>query len=351
MTQASRPRLLPIVLGGLGVIVLLLVAIVAARLGREPAIPPPPRSLAELGPLPAAGPWDVLVREERHLDRAPGPDELHARFPHSVTDESLVLDAALREAVAALDPAVLTPLRPIVLAVFSGARLEDRCVDLTARCPGIEMLRAVQAAELVILERWIARDRAGAASLLGRVLAASLDLAQTGRTVMGQAVGVATLVRASGLLVMLARDGLELEASLEAVLDRIDREDVDLGRGWITEMSVAERALRTVPVGGTIEGLLLDRGSLARELYAVQEQCVAYARDPSAAAPPPLPLPTGSLHVSSDTELAFIEALLPDCTPMIDESRRRFVQARARVAVARAASAQPAQPDHASAQP
>jgi hypothetical protein len=324
------------VLGGLAVIVLLLVAIVAARLGREPTIPPPPRSIAELGPLPAAGPWDVLVREARPLERGPRPDDLHARLAHSVTDESLVLDASMREAVAALDPTALAPLGPIVEAIFSGARFEDRCVDVTGRCPGLEMHRAVQAAELVILARWIAGDRAGAASLLGRVLAATLDLAQTGRAVMPQAVGVATLVRAAGLLVMLARDGLAPDASLLAVLERIERDEVDLGRGWITEMSVAEHTLRTVPVGGTIEALLFDRGRLAADVYDAQEACVTYARDPSAAVPAPLPLPAGTLHVSGATEIALIEALLPECTSMLDETRRRHAQARARVALARA---------------
>lgn len=343
---------MPILLGGLALIALLLFAIVLARLGREPTIPPPPRSIAELGPLPAAGPWDELVRESRLLEDPSTPEPLQDRLTHSVTDDSLVLDASMRESLASVDAARFAPLRPIVDAVFSGARFEDRCADPSAGCPGLEMLRAVQAAELVILERWVAGDRASAASLLLRVLAGSLDLAQTGRAVMSQAVGVATLVRASGLLVVLARDGLALEAPLLGVLERIEREDVDLGRGWIREMSVAEHALRTVPVGGTLEALLFDRGQLAREVYDTQEQCVTYARDPSAAVPASLPLPVESWYVSSATELGLIEALLPDCGPMLDETRRRFAQARARLALARReiasrrveAPAPPAQP-------
>lgn len=338
--KARKESAFRVVLAAIAGVTLLLGAIVAVRLAREPAVPAPPRPLAELGPPPAGGPWDVLVRERRHLERAPGPDALHARLLDSVADETLVLDAPMRESLAELDRVAFAPLPPIVEAVFSGAPLEDRCTDAAPRCPGIEMLRAAQAAELVVLDRWIAGDRRGAASLLGRVLAASLELARTGRAVMAQMVGISTLSRAAGLLVVLVRDGLVLDPALALVLERVERQDLDLGRGWIAEMSVAEHALRTIPDDGILERLLLDRGVAARAIYDAQERCVLYARDASAPRPASLPLPSGqsSLYLSTATELAFIEALLPDCAPMIDEARSRFARARARLALARAES-------------
>ncbi len=323
--------MLPIAIGAIVVVVLLLVAVVVVRLARVPEIPSPPVGLEELGSPPATSAIDVIDRESRRLAAAPGPDLVHDRFLDSTGEDELVLDDALRAAMASLEPTQLVDRSDLVELVYSGAPMVDRCTDIEARCPGIEVVRAAQSVELVVLDRWIAGDREGAARLLARALVASLELAQSGRSVTSQLVGIAALLRATGLAVMLQRDGLVLEGALRAAIEPIVEASVDLGRGWIVEMHRAAHALRTIPPYGIVEQLTFDRPSTARELYAGQEACVRYARDPSAPRPAALPMPSSEqMLLSSQTELALLNAVLPDCATMIDAARTRLSRASVR---------------------
>jgi hypothetical protein len=340
VSEPPRPRpTLPIVIGAIVVVVLLLVAVVVARLARVPEIPSPPIGLEELGSPPATSALDVIVRESSRLAAAPGPDGVHDRFLESRRDDELVLDDALRAAMASLEPTQLLDRSDLVELVYDGTPMLDRCTDLEARCPGIEVVRAAQSVELVVLGRWIAGDREGAVRLLARALVASLELAQSGRSVMSQLVGIASLLRATGLAVMLQRAGLVIEGPLRAAIEPVVDAPVDLGRGWIVEMHRAAHALRTIPPYGIVEQLAFDRPSTARALYVGQEACVRYARDPSAPRPAVLPLPSSEqMLLSSQTELALLNAVLPDCTTMIEAARTRLDRSRVR---ARALLAQP----------
>lgn len=334
----ARP-LVPIVLGAVLVVVLLLVAVIVARLANVPEIPSPPVGLEELGSPPTASALDVIARESSRLTAAPGPDDLHDRFLDSARDDGLVIDDVLRTAMARVEPTQLVDRADLVEQIYDGAPMVDRCTDLDARCPGIEIVRAAQSLELVVLARWIEGDRESAARLLARALVASLELAQSGRAVMSQLVGVAGLLRATGLAVMLQRDGLAIEGPLRAAIEPVVDAPVDLGRGWIVEMHRAAHALRTIPPYGIVEQLAFDRPSTARALYAGQEACVRYARDPSAPRPAVLPLPSSEqMLLSSQTELALLNAVLPDCTTMIEAARTRLDRSRVR---ARALLAQP----------
>lgn len=333
---------MPIVLGAIGVLTLLFVAVVAIRLARNDDIPHPPIGLDSLGPLPTSSALDVTAREASRLTATrgpPGPEVVHDRFLEATADDALVLDDALRTAMASIPPTQRDDRARLVDAIYSGAPMEDRCNDLDAsRCVGIEIMRAAQSAELVALDRWLAGDREGAGLLLTRMLVASLELARTGRAAMSQLVAIAALLRATGLAVILQRDGLVFDAALTAALEAVLATEIDLGRGWIMEMHRAEHALRTIPPGGTVERLALDRGSLARAVYAGQEACVRYARDPSAPRPTTLPLPASDdTLISSDTELAILDAIVPDCAQLIDGARTRTtrVHARARLALGR----------------
>jgi hypothetical protein len=109
---------------------------------------------------------------------------------------------------------------------------------------------------------------------------------------------------------------------------------IDLGRGWIVEMHRAEHALATIPPYGVIEQLTFDRASTARALYAGQDACVRYARDRSEPRPALLPLPMADdAFVSGQTQLALIQAILPECERMIDSARARLDRSRARARV------------------
>lgn len=327
-----------IVLGAIVIVLSLLAAVIVVRLARPAEIPHPPIGLEVLGTPPPTSATDVIARESRRLTSPPGPDEVHQRFLESSPDADLVIDDALRAAIAGIDRARLDDLGRLVDAIYTGAPMGDRCADLDARCPGLEILRAAQAAELVLLDRWIAGDREGATRLLIRLLLSSMELARTGRAVMTQVVAVSTLLRATGLVVMLQRDGLTIEGPLRAALEPVADPSLDMGRGWIEEMHRTERALRTLPPYGIVEQLAFDRAAAARAIYVGQEACVRYARDPSAPRPAPLPLPTPSgAFVSSQTELALIEAILPECERMIDSARSRLDRSRdrARVLLAR----------------
>lgn len=327
-----------IVLGAIVLVLSLLAAVVVVRLARQAEIPHPPIGLEVLGTPPPTSALDVIARESRRLSVRPGPEEVHERFLESSSDDALVVDEAVRAAMREVDRAHLDDLAQLVDAIHSGAPMGDRCADLDARCPGIEIVRASQSDEIVVIDRWFRGDRHGASALLTRMLVAWLELAQTGRAVMSQVVGVSTLLRATGLVVMLQRDGLVIEGPLRAALESVADAPIDLGRGWIVEMHRTEHALRTLPPHGLVEQLAFDRAATARALYVGQEACVRYARDPSAPRPAPLPMPTpNGAFVSSQTELALIEAILPECERMIDSARSRLDRSRdrARVLLAR----------------
>ncbi len=314
----------------------LLVAIVGVRLAQERPLPPAPHTSEELGPLPApGGPWDTLVREEARLRVTLGPDTLRDRLAPDQPDAALVLDRdAVALELAEVDLAELDRLIPILEQLYGAGPIVDGCADPLAGCSGLTTLRAQHHAELVVLVRWLAGDDEGARALLAGALVANAGLTRTGRTVITQLVGVSALTRAVNLAVALAQAGLVLGPVVEGALASVAREEPDLGRGWIGEVLLAERTLHTVGSGSVAERLFFDRTEAARQVYATQEACIAYARDPGAPRPAPVAAPTGPSHwvLSETTSLAFMEAMLVDCADPIDRGRGRLETARRRAA-------------------
>lgn len=335
-------RVWPLLGAGALVLLALLSAIVAARLGREPSLPPSPHDASELGPIPVPNePWQSIVAAEDEWLAVPEESLLRDEFDADLPDARVLRDrAGIVALLVRVERAAMLGMEARVDGAFTGAPLVDGCAGSPSECNGLVLVRAAEQAEVVAVSRWAAGDGPGSARLLAAVMVASMGLARTGRDAMGQVVGLSMLARAVTVAFVLDRidrsEGRALDPSLAAALGEVGALDVDLGRGWIGESLWVDGALRQVVEHGERRTLLLfDEGAAAREIYDTYEACIAFARG-QAPSPPPMASIPGV--VDADWRIAPLDALriidgIPlECGPVIDVARTklRIAQDRAR---------------------
>jgi hypothetical protein len=155
--------------------------------------------------------------------------------------------------------------------------------------------------------------------------------------VITQLVGLVAIARGATLALALRRAGLAPGPELEDALAEVARAEVDLGRAWIGEVVLADRTVRTLGGETIAERLFFDRAEAAGLVFASQEACVAYARDPSAPRPAPVAVPgsgPGSWMLSDATATLFVEAMLIECAEPIERAREHLATARRRARAA-----------------